>query len=59
MGHDSGGIGCGNVDWFTSIVNWVENGVEPMVFKGASANRYIPPEQGPFVAIRKLADGTA
>jgi pimeloyl-ACP methyl ester carboxylesterase len=34
MGHCSGGTGCGNVDWFAPLVNWVENGIEPGTLTG-------------------------
>jgi feruloyl esterase len=27
--HGSPGVGCGNVDWFTPLVNWVEKGIVP------------------------------
>ncbi|MBW2609221.1 MAG: tannase/feruloyl esterase family alpha/beta hydrolase [Deltaproteobacteria bacterium] len=27
--HGSPGVGCGNVDWFTPLVNWVEKGIAP------------------------------
>ncbi|MEM2319282.1 MAG: tannase/feruloyl esterase family alpha/beta hydrolase [Candidatus Bathyarchaeia archaeon] len=30
-----GSIGCSNVDWFTPLVKWVENGVEPKVLIGS------------------------
>ena len=29
MGHCGGGPGCGDIDWLTAIVNWVEKGVAP------------------------------
>jgi hypothetical protein len=39
MFHCGGGVGCSDIDWFTSLVNWVENGVEPQEIIGArSAN---------------------
>jgi hypothetical protein len=37
MFHCGGGVGCSNVDWFTPLVNWVENGVEPEEIIGARA----------------------
>jgi len=27
--HGGPGVGCGNVDWFTPLVDWVEKGIEP------------------------------
>lgn len=27
--HASPGVGCGNVDWFTPLINWVEKGIAP------------------------------
>ncbi|MEO0249585.1 MAG: tannase/feruloyl esterase family alpha/beta hydrolase [candidate division WOR-3 bacterium] len=36
MGHCSGGVGCGNVDWFSPLVNWVEKGQAPGPLKGSS-----------------------
>jgi feruloyl esterase len=35
MAHCSGGVGCGDVDWFAPLVNWVENGVAPEELIGA------------------------
>jgi len=35
MFHCGGGVGCSNVDWFTPLVNWVENGMEPQEIIGA------------------------
>jgi feruloyl esterase len=35
MAHRSGGVGCGDVDWFAPLVNWVENGVAPEELIGA------------------------
>ena len=35
MFHCGGGVGCSNIDWFTPLVNWVENGVEPQEIIGA------------------------
>jgi hypothetical protein len=29
MFHCSGGAGCDNVDWFTPLVSWVEDGIAP------------------------------
>ncbi len=29
-----GSIGCSQVDWFSALVNWVENGIEPGVLIG-------------------------
>jgi len=29
MFHCAGGAGCDNVDWFASLVNWVEDGIAP------------------------------
>jgi feruloyl esterase len=29
MDHCGGGTGCSSVDWFSPLVNWVENGVAP------------------------------
>lgn len=39
MGHCQGGPGCGNVDWLTPVVNWVEKGIAPAVLIGAHAER--------------------
>jgi hypothetical protein len=36
MGHCTGGVGCGNVDWFTPLVNWLENGIKPGSLIGSS-----------------------
>jgi feruloyl esterase len=35
MFHCSGGPGCGDVDWLSAVVNWVEKGVAPEVLIGA------------------------
>lgn len=35
MGHCQGGPGCGNVDWLTPVVQWVEKGIAPAVLIGA------------------------
>jgi feruloyl esterase len=35
MFHCGGGPGCGNVDWLTAVVNWVEKGVAPDMVVGA------------------------
>jgi feruloyl esterase len=39
MGHCQGGPGCGNVDWLTSVVAWVEKGIAPTVLIGAHVER--------------------
>jgi pimeloyl-ACP methyl ester carboxylesterase len=38
MFHCGGGVGCSNIDWFTPLVNWVENGIEPGEIIGARAD---------------------
>jgi feruloyl esterase len=35
MFHCGGGPGCGNADWLTAAVNWVEKGVAPTMITGA------------------------
>jgi feruloyl esterase len=35
MFHCGGGPGCGNVDWLTAVVNWVEKGQAPSMVVGA------------------------
>jgi feruloyl esterase len=35
MFHCGGGPGCGNVDWLTAVVNWVEKGTAPSMLVGA------------------------
>jgi hypothetical protein len=35
MFHCGGGPGCGNVDWLTAVVNWVEKGQAPSMIVGA------------------------
>ena len=35
MFHCGGGPGCGNVDWLSAAVNWVEKGVAPSMLVGA------------------------
>jgi feruloyl esterase len=35
MFHCGGGPGCGNVDWLSAAVNWVEKGVAPSMVVGA------------------------
>ena len=35
MFHCGGGPGCGNADWLTAVVNWVEKGVAPDMIVGA------------------------
>jgi feruloyl esterase len=35
MGHCGGGPGCGNVDWLTAVVNWVEKGTAPSMVIGS------------------------
>lgn len=35
MFHCGGGPGCGNVDWLTAVVNWVEHGKAPEMLVGA------------------------
>ena len=35
MFHCSGGVGCGNVDWFTPLADWVEKGVAPQRLIGS------------------------
>jgi feruloyl esterase len=35
MFHCGGGPGCGNADWLTAAVNWVEKGVAPDMIVGA------------------------
>jgi hypothetical protein len=37
MFHCGGGVGCSNVDWFTALVNWVENGIKPQEIIGERA----------------------
>ena len=34
MFHCGGGPGCGNVDWLTATVNWVEKGIAPSMIVG-------------------------
>ena len=34
MFHCGGGPGCGNADWLTAVVNWVEKGVAPDMIVG-------------------------
>ena len=29
MFHCAGGAGCDNVDWFTPLISWVEDGIAP------------------------------
>lgn len=36
--HCGGGVGCGNVDWLTAIVNWVEQGIAPEKLTGAQVD---------------------
>lgn len=38
LGHCSGGIGCGNVDWLTPLVNWVEKGIQPGALIGTTTS---------------------
>lgn len=38
MFHCGGGVGCSNIDWFTPLVNWVENGIEPGEIIGVRAD---------------------
>ena len=35
MFHCRGGVGCGQVDWFSPVVEWVEKGIAPNVLAGA------------------------
>ena len=35
MFHCGGGPGCGDADWLTAVVNWVEKGVAPELIVGA------------------------
>ena len=35
MFHCGGGPGCGNVDWLTAAVDWVEKGKAPEMLVGA------------------------
>jgi hypothetical protein len=35
MFHCGGGPGCGNADWLTAVVNWVEKGIAPSMIVGA------------------------
>jgi feruloyl esterase len=35
MFHCGGGPGCGNVDWLSAAVNWVEKGIAPSMLVGA------------------------
>lgn len=35
MFHCGGGPGCGNADWLSAVVNWVEKGVAPDMIVGA------------------------
>jgi len=35
MFHCGGGPGCGDADWLTAVVNWVEKGVAPEMVVGA------------------------
>lgn len=35
MFHCNGGPGCGDADWLTAVVNWVEKGVAPDMIVGA------------------------
>jgi feruloyl esterase len=35
MFHCGGGPGCGDVDWLTAVVNWVEKGQAPEMLIGA------------------------
>jgi feruloyl esterase len=39
MGHCQGGPGCGNVDWLTPVVQWVEKGIAPTMLIGAHVER--------------------
>jgi hypothetical protein len=36
MGHCGGGVGCGNVDWLTPLINWVEHDQAPGALQGSS-----------------------
>jgi feruloyl esterase len=35
MFHCGGGPGCGNADWLSAVVGWVEKGVAPEMIVGA------------------------
>ncbi len=60
MGHCGGGVGCGNVDWFTPLVNWVEKGIEPGALEGMSTNSLYPTRTRPICRYPEVArwDGT-
>jgi hypothetical protein len=37
--HCGGGPGCGDVDWLTAAVNWVEKGIAPSMLVGKHVER--------------------
>ena len=41
MGHCGGGVGCGNVNWFAPLVNWVEQGIAPGRLIGSSTTSLV------------------
>jgi hypothetical protein len=48
LGHCSGGVGCGNVDWLTPLVEWVEKGAQPHTLIGLSTNPLYPDRTRPI-----------
>jgi feruloyl esterase len=48
MFHCAGGAGCDNIDWFTSLVNWVEDGIAPEGLIGSHIEGGIVVRTRPF-----------
>jgi feruloyl esterase len=55
MGHCQGGPGCGNVDWLTPTVAWVEKGIAPAMFMGAHVEGGKVTRTRPICAYPKVA----
>jgi pimeloyl-ACP methyl ester carboxylesterase len=43
MFHCAGGVGCGTVDWFTPLIDWVEKGTAPDKLIGARETKRTRP----------------
>ena len=54
MFHCGGGPGCGDVDWLTAAVNWVEKGTAPAMLVGKHVEKGETKRTRPICAYPKL-----
>jgi hypothetical protein len=55
MFHCQGGPGCGEVDWLSAAVNWVEKGVAPSMLTGAHVEKGETKRTRPICAYPAMA----